>query len=301
MPAISIITPCLNAAAFAAEMAQSVVQQQGVTLEHIVMDGGSGDGTPEILGRFHHIRVIVAADEGSHDAINKGLALAQGEIVTFLNTDDRYAPGLLADVAERFAAEPELDTLLVRSCVVAQRDGDWQVVFQHPLCRGGGLDLDDLMYGIPCLNARFFRRRVFDRIGAFSLDFDFSADRHFLLRLALAGARGATLDRLGYYYRSHDTSRTLNREGRRAAEIGIEHIGIARALLATDGLAPTARRALAGWLAYEQLRALARGARSATLRETLARAAAIRLADLPRGCAGKLGTLAQRRQAQRAA
>jgi glycosyltransferase involved in cell wall biosynthesis len=298
LPAVSILTPCLNGAAFVAEMAESVRDQAGVALEHLVMDGGSRDGTLEILARFPHLRVVSEADRGSHDAMNRALTLAQGEIVGFLNTDDRYAPGVLAEVARRFAASPALDTLLARSCVLARRGAAWEIAGWHPLCRGDGLDLDDLMYGVPCINARFFRRRVFERIGDFALEFDYAADRHFLLRLALAGARGATLDRLGYYYRSHEASRTLNREGRRAVEIGLEHVGIARALLATDGLAPAARRALAGWLAYEQLRALARGVGNARWQETLAQAAAIRFTDLPRGCAGKLGAIQRRRETQ---
>lgn len=301
MPAISIITPCLNAAAFAAEMAESVAQQSGVGLEHLVMDGGSSDGTPEILARFPHLRIVIGRDAGSHDAMNKGLALAQGEIIGFLNTDDRYAPGLLAEVAARFAAVPTLDALLARSCVLARQDGEWRVAAQHPLCRGGGLDLDDLMYGIPCINARFFRRGVFERVGNFSLDFSFAADRHFLLRLALARGCSETLDRVGYFYRSHDASRTLNREGLRASEIGEEHIAIARALLATPGLAGSARRALAGWRAYEELRAILRDAGAARWRSALGHAAALRPADLPRGAASKLGALYRRRQAQRAA
>jgi glycosyltransferase involved in cell wall biosynthesis len=294
-PAISIITPCLNGAAFVAEMAESVRDQAGVTVEHLVMEGGSRDGTLEILARYPHLSVIAEGDSGSHDAMNRGVALAQGEIVGFLNTDDRYAPGLLAEVARRFAADPALDTLLLRSCILARHGEGWDVVGWHPLCRGDGLDLDDLMYGVPCINARFFRRSVFARIGGFALEFDFAADRHFLLRLALAGATGAALDRLGYYYRSHEASRTLNREGRRSEEIGREHIAIARALLATKGVAPAARRALAGWLAYEQLRAAARSAR---WQEALARTAAIRFTDLPRGCAGKLGAIRRRREAQ---
>jgi len=301
VPTITIITPCLNAAAFAAEMAESVAQQSGVSVEHLVMDGGSSDGTPDILARFPHLRVISAADQGSHDAMNKGLALAQGDIIGFLNTDDRYAPGLLTEVVKRFAATPALDILLARSCVLARQGDEWRVVARHPLCRGGGLDLDDLMYGIPCINARFFHRRVFERIGAFSLDFSFAADRHFLLRLALAGARGEVLDRLGYFYRSHAGSRTLNRAGNRAAEIGEEHIAITGALLATPGLALEARDALAGWRAYEELRAALRAAQAGRWRAALGHAADLSVTDLPRGCAGKLATLSRRRQAQRAA
>jgi glycosyltransferase involved in cell wall biosynthesis len=287
LPAISIITPCLNAASFVAEMVESVRAEPGIAIEHLVMDGGSSDGTLEILARLPHLRVVEEADRGSHDAMNRGLALAGGEIIGFINTDDRYAPRLLAAVAERFAAEPQLDALLGRSYLTARRGKDWRVVAQHPLCRAGGLDLGDLMYGVPCINARFFRRGVFDRIGGFSLQFSFAADRHFLLRLALGGGTSAVLDRPCYFYRRHETSRTLDPDRRNARAIGREHVAIATALIAAGSIGPDARRALGGWLAYEALRAALRGdTEDCTLRL---------LAALPRGLAGKARALAHRR------
>lgn len=287
-PAISIITPCLNAAAFVAEMVESVRAGPGLAVEHLVIDGGSSDGTRERLARYPHLRVVEGADRGSHDAMNRGLALAGGEIIGFINTDDRYAPRLLAAVTERFAAEPALDALLGRSYLLARRGADWRVVAQHPLCRGGGLDLGDLMYGVPCVNARFFRRRILDRLGGFSLRFSFAADRHFLLRLALAGGRSAVLDRPCYFYRIHGGSRTLDPDSGNARAIGHEHIAIARILMASSAIEPAQRRALGGWLAYETLRAALRGA-PAPLQPTL-------LAALPRGLAGKHRARAHRRR-----
>jgi hypothetical protein len=161
-------------------------------------------------------------------------------------------------------------------------------VAQHPLCRGGGLDLGDLMYGTPCINAWFFRRRVFDRLGGFSLSFSFAADRHFLLRLALSGGRSAVLDRPCYFYRRHVASRTLDPDRSNARAIGREHTAIARALMENAAIAPTARRALGGWLAYKAFRAALRG-------DAVCFASSIIIGALPRGIAGQLRAVAHRR------
>ena len=288
-PLISIITPCLNAAAFVEEMIESVHSQSGPAIEHIVLDGGSRDGTRDVLARFPQLCVIEGPDDGSHDAMNRGLALAQGGIIGFINADDRYAPRLLSAVVERFATEPTIDAVIGRSYVVARNGSEWCTVAQHPLCRNGGFDLGDLMYGVPCFNARFFRRNVFERVGNFSPRFSFAADRHFLLRLALAGGKGGVLDQPAYFYRSHDASRTLDRNSTNARAINLEHIAIAEALLA-ESPCPPARQALKAWRAYEGARTMLYGQRSGI--------GAALAADLPRGLAGKLRTIAYRRRAR---
>ena len=157
-PVVSIVTAVLNARTFIREVIQNICDQCGVTVEHIVLDGGSTDGTREILAEYPHLRLIAEPDRGVHDALNKGVAAARGGIIGFVNADDLCGTNLLAAVAQRFRDEPELDALLTRSYVFVS-DGDVvRTVLPHPLCRQGGFDLRDLMYGIPCLNARFFRR-----------------------------------------------------------------------------------------------------------------------------------------------
>jgi glycosyltransferase involved in cell wall biosynthesis len=188
---LTLITPCLNARPYIADMLASVRAQRGVAFEHIVLDGGSSDGTREILANCRDVRLTAEPDAGSHDAMNKGIRLARGEILAFIGADDLYAPGVLAAVAARFAAEPALDALLCRSYLFAEDAGAWRVVARYPLGRGDGFDLAELMYGTPCINARFFRRRVFERAGGFENEFSFAADRHFLIRLALSQVRGA--------------------------------------------------------------------------------------------------------------
>src|ERR1051326_2410494 len=106
---ISVITPSLNMGAYLRRCCASVADQAGGAYEHIVVDGGSTDGSAEWLGQQPHISSIVGPDRGMYDAINKGLARARGEIVAYLSCDEQYLPGALAHVKDYFARQPHVD------------------------------------------------------------------------------------------------------------------------------------------------------------------------------------------------
>lgn len=106
LPSITIVTPCLNAVDTIEEALESVRSQGYPRVEHLVIDGGSTDGTLEILERAGDLRLVSEPDEGRVDAVNKGIAMAGGDVVGWLNGDDRYEPGALHAVGEAFAAEP---------------------------------------------------------------------------------------------------------------------------------------------------------------------------------------------------
>jgi glycosyltransferase involved in cell wall biosynthesis len=99
-PRISIVTPSLNQGEYIAETIESVIAQGYPNLEHIVIDGGSTDGTLAILRRYSHLRVISEPDRGHADAVNKGFKLATGDIWGYLNSDDTLLPGALHRVAQ---------------------------------------------------------------------------------------------------------------------------------------------------------------------------------------------------------
>jgi glycosyltransferase involved in cell wall biosynthesis len=92
----TIITPSLNYGRFLGDCLESVALQEGVCLEHLVIDGGSMDESAEVAARFPHAAWTQEPDKGMSDAINKGFARAQGEWVMWLNADDRLKPGALA-------------------------------------------------------------------------------------------------------------------------------------------------------------------------------------------------------------
>ena len=106
-PKISIVTPSLNQGRFIEEMIQSVLSQGYPNLEFIVMDGGSSDNTVDILKRYSgQLKWVSEKDRGQTDAINKGLRIADGEILAYLNADDVFLPGTLFKVAQIFMEHP---------------------------------------------------------------------------------------------------------------------------------------------------------------------------------------------------
>jgi len=114
MPTFSIITPSLNQGEFLGACLGSVreaARLAGVTVDHLVVDGGSTDGTLEILASQESARWVSGPDCGQTDAINKGLAATDGDIVSYLCADDLLEPDALVLVGEAFAADPGADAV----------------------------------------------------------------------------------------------------------------------------------------------------------------------------------------------
>jgi len=111
-PLLSIVTPCLNRAPLIGQAVESVQRQDYPRVEHIVMDGGSTDGTLEVLRRYPHLDVTSEKDRGLYDALNKAIQRARGEIVGHINSDDLYEPRVFGAVMRAFAAHPEADAVV---------------------------------------------------------------------------------------------------------------------------------------------------------------------------------------------
>jgi GT2 family glycosyltransferase len=123
---LSIVTPSFNGLRFFDRTARSVLSQAGgdFELQWIVVDGGSTDGTLDYLKGLSdpRLRWVSEPDRGQSDAINKGLALADGDVVAWLNADDCYAPGALAAVADAFRERPSAQWLVGRCEVIDDAD-----------------------------------------------------------------------------------------------------------------------------------------------------------------------------------
>lgn len=124
---LSIITPSYNQAQYIERTIQSVLQQTGdFELEYIIMDGGSKDGSLEIIQRYAvqdaRIQWVSEPDGGQSDAINKGLKLASGEVVAYLNSDDYYRAGALQAVAQYFTKHPDIQWLYGQCDIVDEQD-----------------------------------------------------------------------------------------------------------------------------------------------------------------------------------
>jgi glycosyltransferase involved in cell wall biosynthesis len=225
-PLISIITPSLNRAQFIHEAIQSVLDQSYSEVEHIIIDAASTDGTLEILSRYPHLRVISEPDKGMYDAINKGIRMAKGEIIGLLNTDDMYAPGCFDEVITAFEINPSALAVCGGISVFEDRDGRQEFISHAP-----AIEAQELWYrliqGHPVTNAWFFRKKVFDQAGYFDADLRYSADRYYLIKIALDNAvRPLPIDRILCYYRKHGDSATMTTLDSREAKYALLRIRI---------------------------------------------------------------------------
>jgi glycosyltransferase involved in cell wall biosynthesis len=182
---ISVVTPTLNQAGTIEETIQSVAAQDYPSFEHIVVDGGSTDGTLDILERHPQLRWISEADRGQSDAINKGIDMSEGEIVAYLNSDDVLRPGAFQAVAEAFAAHPQ-SGVVVGDCDIIDAKSRVEGLFRARLDRREDL-LRYWEWGTGfCLPqpSVFVRRELFDRVGGFREPLHLAMDYEMWLRLA---------------------------------------------------------------------------------------------------------------------
>ena len=101
-PKITIVTPSFNQGKFIDENIQSVLTQNYPNFEHIIIDGGSIDGTVDILKKYSHLKWVSEPDRGQASALNKGFRMATGDVIGWLNSDDSYLPGTFEVVARAF-------------------------------------------------------------------------------------------------------------------------------------------------------------------------------------------------------
>lgn len=222
-PRISVVTPSFQQGRFLGQLLESVLVQGDPNFEHLVMDGGSTDETVEVLGRHPHVKWRSEKDEGPSDAVCKALALATGDLVGWINSDDFYYPGAFAAVREAFARDPSLDVVT----------GDYRFVDAsgRVLRSRKEVPFDREVYlyaGKSYLGnaATFFRRAVLDRHGGPRKDLHHSMDFELLLRVS-ASARFGHLRRYLACYRLHDRSKTtvdLPRGVREGLAVRLEYL-----------------------------------------------------------------------------
>ena len=244
---ISIITPSLDRAEFITEAIESVQSQEYPDIEHIVVDGGSTDGTLDILGSYGHLELVRERDEGLYDALNKGLRRANGEIIGFLNTDDRYEENIFNQVASFFSQHPLVLALAGGAGkYTVYGSGEVIALSEFPAVARDEL-WERVAGGTPIINAWFFRRAVFARLGLFDIQYRIAADREFLLRLALTGIEFQPVERIFYHYQSHPGSLTNTPVPDPEMPQIAENIKIAGTYLDHPGTPSRARGTLLTW------------------------------------------------------
>lgn len=217
-PIITIITPSLNRASMITDAVESVRLQDYASVEHIIVDGGSTDGTLRILAEYSHLKIIGDPDQGMYDALNKGLRFSNGEIIGFLNSDDFYTEGTLNTIADQFT-NANIDAVAGQAIYSLQKKDNTELLFRPSKLLTGQILWREIIYGDPVFNAWFFRRRVFDRIGDFDITYHIAGDRDFLIRFAMHGLTHSYLKKVVYRYRAHGDSLTITREANRFSNV----------------------------------------------------------------------------------
>ncbi len=184
MTLVSIITPSYNQAAYIEQTIQSVLEQDYPHIEYIVVDGGSTDNSAEIIQKYADRLAywISERDSGQAEAINKGFARANGEIVAWLNSDDYYMLNTISFVVRCFEQNP--DVVMVYGDMLAV-DGDGQTI---NVLKYKQLSLEDLLcFQIIGQPSVFFRRSALEKTGLLEPSFHFMLDHHLWIRLARQG------------------------------------------------------------------------------------------------------------------
>ena len=208
---ISIVTPCFNSAATLERTLESIHSQTGdFELEHIVIDGGSTDGTVEILQRWSdRLSFVSEPDKGQSDALNKGFGKATGDILAWLNADDLYLPGALGTVADCFRRNPATKWLYGRCIIIDEQGKEIRkavTAYKNLLLRNfshGKLLLENFI----SQPATFFHKDLFDELGPVDISLNYTMDYDLWLRFAQV-AKPMVIDDYLAAFLFNDTTKT---------------------------------------------------------------------------------------------
>ncbi len=243
LPRISVIIPSLNQGEFIERTLRSVLDQKYPDLELIVMDGGSHDGTAEVLRRFaSQIAYFESVpDRGQSHAINKGLARATGEVWCYLNSDDLLVPDSLKRVGDLF--RDSAAQWIGGISVIFDENADCGTVTpQEPKSEKEILTpwSRSVEHVFPCSNVCFMRRAIYEKLGGFDESFGYSMDMEFYTRAHFAGFTLRRIPEVLGRWRWHPASKTV-KDGN-AFRFLEEELRIASAY--SDRLAPRERAEL---------------------------------------------------------
>jgi glycosyltransferase involved in cell wall biosynthesis len=219
---ISIITPCLNRVHDVERCIRSVLRQAYPNVEHIVVDGGSTDGTLDVLARYPHLQVISEKDNGMYDALNKGLSIATGDIIGFINTDDLYAENVFLPVMEHFR-DKTIDAVSGKAQIFKQDINGKVTTLLELSPPSADKIVETAIIGSTIFNAWFYRKSIVERAGGFDVRYKISGDADLILRLGLSGMKYLALESVHYLYRQHEDSLTFDLDASKLLKIFKDH------------------------------------------------------------------------------
>lgn len=186
---ISIITVCYNSAETIRDTIESVLSQSYKDIEYIVVDGGSKDGTVEIISGFgtRISKVISEPDQGIYDAMNKGVIAATGEFVGILNSDDIFADGeVIRNLVEHLERNPQADASYADLVFVLRKETNVVTRTYSSL----GFSPWKIRFGFMIPHPTFYaRKHLFDTLGAYKLGYRVSADFELMARFFSRGVK----------------------------------------------------------------------------------------------------------------
>jgi len=208
LPKISIVTPSYNQAAYIERTIKSIIDQDYPNTEHIIIDGGSTDGTQDILKQYssHLTHWVSEKDDGQTHAINKGLRIATGDLLAYQNSDDIYLPGAFKSVADACKSHPDCGIF----------SGDVKIIDAN------NMDIDEIrlikprrflqVFSGPQIHnqAAFWTRETQNKIGLFDESYTFDMDYEYFSRILFAGIKCHHIRRHLGGFRVHAQTKTTS-------------------------------------------------------------------------------------------
>ncbi|MBU1863858.1 MAG: glycosyltransferase [Candidatus Omnitrophica bacterium] len=194
-PKITVVTPSYNQKEFLEKTILSVLNQNYPNLEYIIIDGGSTDGSIEVIKKYERYLGcwLSESDRGQADALNKGFTKATGDIIGWQNSDDLYLPNTFMQIAEIFSHNPSIDVLYGNRFDIDDNDaiiGESRFTkFSKFIFQYEGIALGT--------QVTFWKRDIFKKIGLLKIDFHFALDWEFFLR---AGCQGYSFKHVPVYF-----------------------------------------------------------------------------------------------------
>jgi glycosyltransferase involved in cell wall biosynthesis len=208
---VSIVTPSFKQAGFLEATIKSVLEQDYPQIEYIIVDGGSNDGSLDIIQRYADRLAwwVSEPDRGQTDAINKGFAHASGQVLAWINSDDTYQPGAISRAVNFLQTHPEIGMVYGDANFI---DRDGKVIGRFPACQTDYRRLRQGYVHIP-QQASFFRADLWQKVGPLDPTFYFAMDYDLWVRLAAIAPLFYT-QQLWANFRLHGDAKTVSADDR---------------------------------------------------------------------------------------
>lgn len=201
-PLVSIITPTYNSEKYLQETLLCVQNQTYSNIEHIIVDGQSSDGTIEIVKKFPNVKLLSETEGGMYNAINRGIYHSNGQIISYLNSDDLYFQNTIELAVDYLIRWPEIE-LIYGDCTIINSRGHNLYTHKAPPFN---LNLFLKRHSLPIIQpAAFWRKCLHDQHGYFNTEYKYSSDSEFFMRVCCGNKVKYTQSTMAKF-RIHDQS-----------------------------------------------------------------------------------------------